>query len=407
MDITVKFAGVVNSNESMNDFDRVAGVFSILTSQDVLSKRRLTQRQIETVNDSLESFAVDGYAPVLCIRDGYVTTESLSDAWGWVVEKISGVNAAIRAKLSAIKLWWDRLGFSYRQHKSRVKRISAKLDGGQDVNTDPITLKNHRFPEMFFNEHGEVRDRIKNLELYVNTQYEYVNRFVVPYFRKSIKSYSLARNVDLKSSRDFEYALEFLVNSYPEVAEYSNVLKPLSGDYAGYFALEYSEVSRQTRNWTERLATIGTIPLKVTAPDEVTRNSYRISAKRATLEPTDLEEITHVRDFLEANLDGLYACEKDLFEIIRAVYNEMEETTRLIESRIRVYRNIVHESEDTTVIVERQDPNDASNATKLIGLMKDFYNETSSYYEIGDSLSYMCTYYVDSYLRLAEDALSI
>lgn len=407
MDITVKFAGVVNSNESMNDFDRVAGVFSILTSQDVLSKRRLTQHQINTVNDSLESFAVGGYTPMLSLRDGYVTTESLSDAWGWVVEKISGVSAAIRAKLSAIKLWWDRLGYSYSQHKSRVKRISAKLDDGRAVNTDPITLKNYRFPEMFFNEHGEVRDRIKNLELYVNTHHEYVNRFVVPYFRKSIKSYSLARNVDLKSPRDFEYALEFLVDSYPDVAEYSNVLKPLSGDYAGYVTLEYNEVGRQTRNWTERLAVIGTIPLKLTMPDEVSRNRYRITSKRATLVPTDIEEITRVRDFLEANLDGMEACDQDLFGIIWAVYNEMEKTTSLIESRIRVYRNIVHESEDTTVIVERQDPNDAGNATMLIGLMSDFYNEISSYYEIGDSLSNMRSYYVDSYLRLAEDALSI
>ena len=120
MDITVKFAGVVHSNESMNDFDRVAGVFSILTSQDVLSKRRLTQHQINTVNDSLEYFAVGGYTPMLSLRDGYVTTESLSDAWGWVVEKISGVGAAISAKLSAIKLWWDRLGFSIGKYKSRL-----------------------------------------------------------------------------------------------------------------------------------------------------------------------------------------------------------------------------------------------------------------------------------------------
>lgn len=407
MDITVKFAGVVHSNESMNDFDRVAGVFSILTSQDVLSKRRLTQHQINTVNDSLEYFAVGGYTPMLSLRDGYVTTESLSDAWGWVVEKISGVGAAISAKLSAIKLWWDRLGFSIGQYKSRLKRISNKLESGQEIKTGNISLKNFRYPEMFFNDNGEIRERIKQLERFTQSTNEYVTRFAVPYFRKGIRSYSMARNVDLKSQRDFEYALEFLVDSYPDAQEYGKFLDNISLDYAGFFSLEYVPEKRHTGNWTERLVSIGKVPLKIKAPDEATRNRLRIESRRAIIDPTYAEEITMMRDFLEANLDGLHASEKDLFMTVMQTYEELRETASIIEQRIRVYQHVIQETPDTTVIIRQQDPTDAGNATKLIELLNGFYNETSQFYEIGESMGNMCSFYIDAYLRLAEEALSI
>lgn len=408
MDITVKLVNSKNSSfESLNDFDRVAGVFSILTSDAVLSKGRISTTQVNRINASIESIASDEGIPLLTIHDGRVTTESLSDIWGWVVDKISGIGKAIKDKLSALKLWYDRLGLTIKQFQSRVARIYSKLDG-VDIDTDrTVTLNVLRYPETLFGESGAVKDRLGDLDRFINSRCNYGLRFIVPYFREAVRSYSLARNIDLKSQRDYEYALENLIESYPDFTDYTPVLKSLVGTYPGYIKLDMKEVPKRASNWVERLSKIGDVSFGIYAPDTVTRNRYRIEAKRERIKVMSSEEILSMCHTLESNFGRISAIDHDEFYCMESAMDELSETIAVIESRVRVYRSVIHESEDTTVIIERQDQSDAERANKLIGLVKELYNENVIYGTISESFDNALTCYIDSYLRFAEESLNI